>query len=605
MKKIHPIRKILPSILAFITGRERYLPRVEWVDNLWTHNIFRAFELVFWRAFGPNGKGDTIRAEASASLQVENGRAYVRREFYSVEALIAHGEGMVRQSLANAAAKLKGGELPFEYIPRPVLAGLTIAIFGMEIKMNGGSFMAPLFAGAVAYDTSGEKDTGTGNPNTLSFTTSGSNRYLAVAATNQNSSNIGTATYAGNNLTVIDNVYYSSIPGMKCYALHQVNPTVGANTLSIAWGGGNGIRFVVVSYTGAKQSGQPDSYAKTQQSSAGSISTSTTVVLSNSWLVSIIQAYNCIFNQPGVNGNVTPGSDTATQRQVIDDQVGIADSNGTVASGSRTGSWSQHVNSNLQGQIVWSIAPGSAQYDQSITATASISASVIKQVPKTIVATSTITGNVFKGLSKTLIANATATASMVKQMSKSLIAEVAVSASMVATKVYLQTLTATANVSAAITKIPGKLLSATTAVSADVSKALSLVRTLTATTAVSASVKKGLSKTLAATTAVSAVITKTPAKVLAATTAVSATISTGFAKVLTATTNITASLVAGRAVIMVATTEVSATITKTPQKMLTAIITIIGKIRAPFYRVKYPAHGDGADYEVKYPHDTV
>lgn len=248
---------------------------------------------------------------------------------------------------------------------------------------------------------------------------------------------------------------------------------------------------------------------------------------------------------------------------------------------------------------------GSQTYNQSVIATTAITAAVVKQIPKTLVATSTITGNVFKNLSKTLVASATATASMVKQMSKSLIAEVAVSASMIATKVYLQALTATANVSAAITKIPGKILTATSTVSASIEKTFSISMLITATASITANVVKGLSKTIIATTNVSGVVLKTPAKTLTAITTVSANVSSQLAKILVATATITADIVAGRAVIMIATANVAATITKTPQKILVAITSIVAKIRAPFYRTKYPSHGDGSDYEVKYPHDTI
>lgn len=242
-------------------------------------------------------------------------------------------------------------------------------------------------------------------------------------------------------------------------------------------------------------------------------------------------------------------------------------------------------------------------YNQNVIATTVVSGKVIKQVPKTLIATSTISGSVIKQLTRSLIATTAITGKVIKQLSKTLIGNVAVSASMVATKVFLQTLTATTAITASITKIPGKLLTSTTAVSASIAKQLTLVRTLTATTAVSGVITKQMSKTLTAAAAVSAAITKTPGKLLTATTAVSAAITKQAGKLLTATTHVSASIIAGRAVIMIATTAVGATITKTPQKLLQAIITIRAIVRAPFWKTKYPSHEDGGDYEVKYPHD--
>lgn len=601
MKKIHPIRKILPSILAFITGRERYLPRdIEWVDNLWTHNIFRAFELVFWRAFGPNGVGDTIRAESAVQAEIgKDGKIYVRREFYTLEAITAHVEGMIRQKIENAVKVLKGEEAPHTFLPAPAFAMAAIVIFGIEIKLSGGSAFAPLVAGAIAYDNSNK---GIVNSSSLTFslTTSGSNRLLIIGGQLQDSTRSWSSiTYAGNATTQIgSNIIYSAnnAPGQMRY---QIAPTTGANNAVFTPSGSIQIRGIAVNYTGCDQASQIDATAQT----SGGSSFNVNVVAANCWMVCQCVGFNNDFDTPGPS-YVTPAGVLTTIRQFYDDGMAITDSNGTVSTGNQAVQMSG-LNSN-NGIIAASIKPlANTEYNQSITATASISASVIKQVPKTIIATSTITGNVFKGLSKTLIANATATASMVKQMSKSLIAEVAVSASMVATKVYLQALTATANVSAAITKIPGKLLTATSTVSASIDKTFSITKILTATASITADIRKGLSKTLIATTNVSGSITKIPAKILTATTNVSASISSGLAKVLVATANVSASIVAGRAVIMIATANVAATITKTPHKLLTVVATIVAKIRAPFYRTKYPAHGDGDDYEIKYPHDTI
>lgn len=242
-------------------------------------------------------------------------------------------------------------------------------------------------------------------------------------------------------------------------------------------------------------------------------------------------------------------------------------------------------------------------YNQSVTATATVTGSIVKGLSKTLSVTPAVSATVLKQMAKSLTATATATANMVKQMAKSLIGNVAVTASMVATKVYLETLEATVAVTSAITKIPGKLLTGTASVTASLTKVSTLTRTLQATAAVTGAVLKGLTKTLTATSAVSGVLTKVPGKLLQATAAITATIDKTQAKVLTATAAVTASLVAGRAVIMNATVATTATVEKTVGKLLAVTLSITAKVLAPFWRTKYPAHGDEDDYQIKYPHD--
>lgn len=405
------MRKILLNTLAFITGRPRYFPVLEWSSKSWTHNAFRAFEQTFGRAYEKNGVGDTIRCESSLGMKENpDGTVSIVRTFYTVESVIAHTEGVIRQQLENLGAFVMGRPAPYALYPGYAIAAVTLVVFGAELKLTGQSVFAPIIAGPIAYDTSGERNTGTGNPNTVSFTTSGSNRYLAVAATNQNASNIGTSTYAGVNLVQINDVFYPGITGMKAYALNLVAPASGANTVSIAWGGGTGIRYCISSYTGCAQSGQPDASAKTQQSYAGSISASPTVVASNSWLLSMIQAYNCIFNQPGVSGNVTVTAGVTTIRQDIDDQTAIADSNGTVATGSRTATWTEQTASNLAGCVAWSVAPvAGTTYTPTYTESQTASDDLLAAPARTLTESKTASDDMLAAPARVLTESKTAT----------------------------------------------------------------------------------------------------------------------------------------------------------------------------------------------------
>lgn len=106
-----------------------------------------------------------------------------------------------------------------------------------------------------------------------------------------------------------------------------------------------------MSYTGAKQSGQPDSSFKDLYNTTGhtSWSLSTTVVASNCWLVAGMVDDS---NAP------TAGSGT-TMRQNSASGYGGFDSNGTVSTGSQTLNFA-FSSSTKQTGIIVSIAPSVA-----------------------------------------------------------------------------------------------------------------------------------------------------------------------------------------------------------------------------------------------------
>jgi len=241
--------------------------------------------------------------------------------------------------------------------------------------------------------------------------------------------------------------------------------------------------------------------------------------------------------------------------------------------------------------------------NQAITATTAITASIIKQMSKSLTVTSTSTTSFIRSVTKGLIVTATGTASIIKQMAKALTVTSTVTASLLAIRVYLQALTATTTVTGVITKIPGKLLSVTSTSTASIIKALSINLTVSATANVIVTLTKQINKTLESLSTITGSITKIPGKLLSTSTTVTATIDKLQAKILTATTTVSGVITAARAVILSATTTPVATITKTPGKLLSITLTITAKIIAPFWRTKYPPHGDDDDYNVKYPHD--
>jgi len=192
------------------------------------------------------------------------------------------------------------------------------------------------------------------------------------------------------------------------------------------------------------------------------------------------------------------------------------------------------------------------EYLQSLIATPNTTASVstAKTILQVLVGNATVTASVatVADFVRTLTANVTATASVVKQMSQSLTANTSATASMLAQRVFLVA------------------MEATTSVTSTLSTAKTIAQTLAANVTTTASVAK----------------------------------STMLNLTISVTTSVTTALIVTRNVTMVASTAVTSTMSRVAGKMLTASVSVIAKLRAPFWSVKYPEHGDGADYTVKY-----
>ncbi len=114
-----------------------------------------------------------------------------------------------------------------------------------------------------------------------SHTCSGSDRILfAVGFANATGGNL-TATYNGVAMSAIQTVSN----GIKITLFYLVAPASGANTLQINWdGSATVLRVASASYTGAAQSGQPDS-STTGTDAASPFRISTTTVADNCWTI--------------------------------------------------------------------------------------------------------------------------------------------------------------------------------------------------------------------------------------------------------------------------------------------------------------------------------
>lgn len=132
------------------------------------------------------------------------------------------------------------------------------------------------------------------------------------------------------------------------HAYYFLNPPTSATTTYSATSTNPELHALL--YKGAKQSGQPDSSASSDQANPNPFTISTTVVASDCWLVSMARDY--------VSGAQSAGTGTTLREAGVGASSG--DSNGVVGTGSQSMGWVPNsANEDTAGFIV-SISPVAA-----------------------------------------------------------------------------------------------------------------------------------------------------------------------------------------------------------------------------------------------------
>lgn len=258
IKEIKSIKAILPAIAVLITGKPRYIPKIEWSSKSWTHNIFRAYESIFGRRFG-------IRAEITSYSDGVN----VIYQAHTFEASCALIEQYIRSAFKFKIVKV--------YIP--VLALNTG--YKMPSKQP--------YVFAIAFDATAhlEESTST-NPHTFSFTCTGSNRELVVATAQGGIGIPSSCTYNGTSATArTASTNAAGVVFARFFTL--VAPSTGSNTVSVNSGGTSGslgIGIITSSYTGVDQT--TDVGATNTAQVVNPVSISITSTVANSMLVDFI-----------------------------------------------------------------------------------------------------------------------------------------------------------------------------------------------------------------------------------------------------------------------------------------------------------------------------
>ncbi len=302
--------------------------------------MFRLWELVFWRRCSSKNPYDTIRPESVSSIEFDKkGRVIVSRKFFTKESVVVHAEGLVREFIKGKIPKFEWVEVP------------QLAFAGFPSSAN----MKPIFSLAIAFDAAVGYFDNSGSISTFTQaqTVTGSNPILIVhpnwdAGGGQT---ISSVTYAGAAATHfgvdqsqgndIDSVYIKQAPAT---GTNNVVVTTSGNIS----GSSHQMRFPILSYSGAAQTGQPDSIASTSGSGTTTQTATTTVVAANCWLVGYAR-----------NDAELVSAGTGTTGRCIASTGRGSDSNGTVAVGARSLQWTTVGNTSWCGHVE-SIAPVSA-----------------------------------------------------------------------------------------------------------------------------------------------------------------------------------------------------------------------------------------------------
>lgn len=285
------IRKILPTILATLTGQPRYLPDIVWSSNSWVHNIFRFYEMIFWRRIG-------IRAESGVfdrTIVKNNRKVNVKViELYSIESIFAYTETAIRKFITDT----KNFKLPVKlYIP--VLQTNTISGMGTGLKLSPYLF-------AIAFENSvGFTFNASASNITYSKTCTGSDLILWVGTSIRNSRTIAGGGVTYNSISLTQSGTASDSTAILNYLHYKTTPSTGANTVSVTQSVADTITSCAISYTGVNATGQPDATSVGGPSTATSYSQSVTSVADNCFAI--------LYGNNNSGASITAGSNTTVR----------------------------------------------------------------------------------------------------------------------------------------------------------------------------------------------------------------------------------------------------------------------------------------------------
>lgn len=266
------MKYILPVMLHLLTGKARQQEKIVWSSKSWVHNIFRFYELLFWRRIG-------IRAELTSIYVSEGGRDLVYYQFHSFEALCAHIETRIREALRR-----------FD-----VRALIPVRVVWLQPAGVPGAMPMP-YLFAIAHDvdatsiTSGFAGTVT---KTWSHTVTGTNPLIVgLFDAWQDVGGTGTVTAASYNSVAETKIDGIASVSMRSETWYLKAPATGANTQSTTFTGNHdAIKFATSSYTGVDQTAPLDAH-NTATGTTGNPTISVTTVAANTVVIATLSRFS-------------------------------------------------------------------------------------------------------------------------------------------------------------------------------------------------------------------------------------------------------------------------------------------------------------------------
>lgn len=287
------MRKILPHLLAWLTNHPRYEVSFTW-SNLWVHNAFRLFEVIFWRKCGSCVE-DTIRKEGLVSFSKEEDYFVIEYTFFTWEAFLAHVEGKIRSFL-------KVPKLNFGFVWLPIFA------------TDGVPFKIPIFNFSIAFGAIGEK--ANVSPISIPLTLSGSDLLIVGNTGTQNT--ISSVKWNTNDAFTLQGTLDTG-PASTIFSATYYIANAAAVSSNVVVTTGSGSAWGSYEWFSGCSHTQPDNYVDwTNNTSASSYGGSITTVANNSWVF--------MPSQPGSGTSYTGGGSNTIRGSTVFGVQG--DSNG-------------------------------------------------------------------------------------------------------------------------------------------------------------------------------------------------------------------------------------------------------------------------------------
>jgi len=207
---------------------------------------------------------------------------------------------------------------------------------------------------AIAFNSAGQQYTGVSLTNSFSCTkTSGDFMFAGVVVTNTRT--INTIPYNGVAGTLVTSELGNAF--FDLYVYQWIAPATGSNTLSCTINNNGETYLFATSYTGAKQTGQPDGFSSNALSTGTSFTQSVTVTTANSWGWQLVI---------GDGGGLAASTGSTLRGSILNGAVGVFDTNSVLAAGSN--SMSTTMSSGLRTGIIASFAPAATANSYSVVA---------------------------------------------------------------------------------------------------------------------------------------------------------------------------------------------------------------------------------------------